>query len=374
MTDRDPLLMIPGPVELSPAVLRAQATPPPSHTSAELIAAFGRCLRAMRAIWGAPDGALPVILAGSGTLAMEAAVWNCAAPGRRALVVDTGFFSDRMARMLSRRGVSVDRVSATPGCAVPAAQVAAALDGHDLVAVTHVDTSTGVRADVQGIAAAARAHGALVVVDGVCATGAEPLHMARDGVDVVLTASQKALGAPPGLALAVFSPRALEAHAALSAPPPLGLDLASWRPIMEAYEAGRPSYFGTPATSLVLALDDALAEILALDEGGRVGVEAAWARHARVGEAMRAAWRDLGLELVPASEDIAANTLSAIRYPDGVGPELVGRIAARGVVVAGGLHPAMKDRYFRVGHMGWVSGRPGLLERAVDAVRAALAG
>ena len=365
-----PLLMIPGPIEVSPAVREAASQPPPSHTAPALIAAFGHALRDMRAIWRAPEGAQPFAIAGSGTLAMEMAATNLVDPGQHVVVVNHGYFADRMANMLERRRAHVHMVGAEPGHAVPASEVAAAVRRHDPVAVfvTHVDTSTGVRADVAAITAAARQGGAMVVVDGVCSTVGEALDQAELGVDVFLTGSQKAIGAPPGLALLVASPRALEARRGLMAPPPMAMDFEQWIPIMAAYEEGRPSYFATPATGLILGLEASLAEIVAQRDGGLVGVEAAWAVHARVAASMRAAWRALGCSLLPVADEVAANTLSAIRYPAGVGPELVKEIGARGVSVAGGLLPGLKQAYFRVGHMGWVTGQPALLERTVRAV------
>ncbi len=87
---------------------------------------------------------------------------------------------------------------------------------------------------------------------------------------------------------------------------------------------------------------------------------------------MRAAWQALGLDRVPLREDLAANTLSAIKYPEGVDASLVRGILDRGVVVAGGLHPAIKDEYFRVGHMGYAASRPDMLWRTVRAVGSAL--
>ncbi|HEY0781785.1 MAG TPA: alanine--glyoxylate aminotransferase family protein, partial [Thermoanaerobaculia bacterium] len=103
MTDR-PLLMIPGPVELSPRVLDAFAVPPPGHLDARLIRAFGEALGDMRRVWSAPPGAQPFAVAGSGTLAMEMAAANLIAPGDRALVVNSGYFSDRMSEILRRAG------------------------------------------------------------------------------------------------------------------------------------------------------------------------------------------------------------------------------------------------------------------------------
>ncbi|MEQ9074596.1 MAG: aminotransferase class V-fold PLP-dependent enzyme, partial [Sandaracinaceae bacterium] len=207
------------------------------------------------------------------------------------------------------------------------------------------------RVDAESLARLAQAHGALSVFDGVCATAAERFEMERWGADVYLTASQKAIGLPAGLALMVASPRALAAREALEIAPPMSMDFAEWIPIMRAYEARRPSYFSTPATTLVRALPVGLDEILA------DGMEARFALHARAGRAFRAAWSAMGLTLVPASEDVTANTLSALWYPDGVDASLVG---------------AIKAKYFRVGHMGAVLGQRDALHQTVRAVAEAL--
>ena len=83
---------------------------------------------------------------------------------------------------------------------------------------------------------------------------------------------------------------------------------------------------------------------------------------------MRAAWQALGLELLPSDEGHAAHTLSAVRYPDGIGPELVGEIGKEGGVVAGGLYPGLQGAYFRVGHMGEVTRSDTSLRRTVEAI------
>ncbi|HEY0513110.1 MAG TPA: alanine--glyoxylate aminotransferase family protein, partial [Thermoanaerobaculia bacterium] len=104
MATSTPLLMIPGPVEISPAVLAAASVPPPGHTSPRLIEAFGRSLERMREVWRAGPASQPFVVAGSGTLAMEMAAANLVEPGERALVVSTGYFSERMAEILRRAG------------------------------------------------------------------------------------------------------------------------------------------------------------------------------------------------------------------------------------------------------------------------------
>lgn len=368
------LLMIPGPIEISPTVQEAYSVAPPSHLAPHVVEAFGKSLELMREIWCAGADAQPFIVAGSGTLAMEMAAANVVDPGEHVLVVNTGYFSDRMAEMLRRRGAVITEVAAELGDAPGEEEISAALDTDDFKAVfaTHVDTSTGVRVDAELIARLANEHGALSVFDGVCATAGEAFEMQAWGADIYLTGSQKAIGLPAGLALLVASSRAMAAREALDSPPPMSLDFHQWLPIMTAYEARQKSYFATPATTMILALEAGLEEIQSYAFDNTQGITARVARHARVAEAMRATWSALGLSLLPTSSDIAANTLSAIYYPEGVGAELVAEISARGVVVAGGLHPDLKTRYFRVGHMGDVITRDEALVETVEAVEQAL--
>jgi alanine-glyoxylate transaminase/serine-glyoxylate transaminase/serine-pyruvate transaminase len=362
------VLMIPGPIELDPDVLRALARPQLGHMDGQVAAAFGRVLARCRDVFQAP-GAQPFVVTGSGTLAMELAAANVVDAGDRAVVVNTGYFGDRMRAILERLGARVTEVRAPLGD-VPdlgAVEQAIAAEPTKLVTVTHVDTSTAARVPIEPLARLARAHDALLVVDGVCAVGGEELHQDAWGVDVCLTASQKALGGPPGLALVMAGPRALAARRAKKAPPAsLYLDFDEWLPIMQAYERGAPQYFATPAVNAVLALDVSLAQIV--DEG----MEARVARHGRLAAAFRAGCRALGLAMLPAREAIAASTLSAFYYPEGVDAALVGRMRSEGVVVAGGLHPAAKAKYFRVGHMGAMTandvvGAVAALERALAA-------
>jgi alanine-glyoxylate transaminase/serine-glyoxylate transaminase/serine-pyruvate transaminase len=368
MATPTPLLMIPGPVELSPGVLAAASVPPPGHTSPRLIEAFGRSIERMREVWRSGPSGQPFILAGSGTLAMEVAAANLMQALDKALVLNTGYFSERMTAILDRLGVDVTEVTAPVGEAPAMGEIREALarDRFKALFATHVDTSTGVRVDPEPLCRLAREAGVLSVFDGVCATAGERFDMAGWGADVYFTASQKAIGLPPGLALMVVSERALAAREDLILEPLLYLDWESWLPIHRAYEERKPSYFATPATSLVMALETGLGEIL------ENGIEARLETQARAAAAMRAAWKSLGLRSVPKSEEVTGNTLSVLLFPDGIDASLLPRIAARGVTVAGGLHPAVKATSFRLGHMGYTVTRPDYLRRAVEAVAGAL--
>jgi alanine-glyoxylate transaminase / serine-glyoxylate transaminase / serine-pyruvate transaminase len=348
MKDRT-LLMIPGPIEFEPAVLAAMGAPTTSHVAPTFIEVFGQALERMRQVFMSPNGQ-PFVLAGSGTLAMDSAGANLVEPGDKALVVNTGYFGDRFAGLLERYGAQVTQVRGPVGGSPTLEAVEEALRGahYKLMTVTHVDTSTGVKADVAGLASLAQRYGALCVVDGVCSVAGEELRMADWGVDLVLTASQKAVSVPPGLALIVAGPRAMEAFRNRKAP--VGsyyADWTNWLPVMQAYEARQAAYFGTPAVNLVWALNVSLGQILA------EGLEARIARHRALSRACKSGITALGLGQVPLSPDCAANTMTAPRFPAGVtGPTLLPKVGKAGAILAGGLHPAIKAEYFRIGHMG----------------------
>jgi alanine-glyoxylate transaminase/serine-glyoxylate transaminase/serine-pyruvate transaminase len=206
----------------------------------------------------------------------------------------------------------------------------------------------------------------LTVLDGVCSVGGEEIRQELWGLDVVLTASQKAIGVPPGLALLVASERAMEAFQRRERPTAhYYSDWGNWLPVMTAYEDRRPSYFGTPAVNLVEGLATSLEQIL------KEGLDARFERHRRLALACRAALRQLGLGQIPTDDRHAAHTLSAPRLPSGVtAGELLSKIREAGVILAGGLHPKLRLKYFRIGHMGATG--PGDLLATVGAIERGL--
>ncbi|HKZ43660.1 MAG TPA: alanine--glyoxylate aminotransferase family protein [Anaerolineales bacterium] len=346
------LLMIPGPIEFDPDVMAAMSSPTTSHVAPNFIEIYGQALEKTRRAFmadGQGEWGQPFILAGSGTLAMDSAAANLVEPGDKVLQVVTGYFSDRMQTIFERYGAHVSRVEAAPGDRPELDQVETFLkNGFKIMAVTHVDTSTGVLTDIKALAALSRKYNALLVIDGVCSVAGESLRMSDWGVDLAFTSSQKAIGCPPGLALLVVGPRAMEAFKGRKSPVQnYYADWKNWLPVMQAYEDRKPSYFATPAVNLVHALNTSLSQILA------EGMDDRFERHAQIGRASRAAMIALGLGQVPIKVEFAANTLSAPLYPEGVdGPSLLSAVGKQGVILAGGLHPAIKSEYFRIGHMG----------------------
>ncbi len=341
------LLMIPGPTPVSNEVLAAAARPILSHSDPAFRAAVGETLGFLRQVFDAP-GAQPLVVGGSGTLAMEIALANLIEPGERVLILETGVFGRRFQEIARRNGAEIRVETAPLGQPIDPEQVRRALrEFHPKVlTITHVDTSTGVRVDLPELCHLGREAGALVVVDGVCSIGGEEFHGDAWGVDVALTASQKALGAPPGLAIVTVGPRARAVREARKTPfPGYFTDFANWLPVMESYEGGVPGYFGTPAVSTLMSLHTAMLALIA------EGLPVRYRRHERLSRAFKAGVAAIGLESV-AAPTASAHTLTVARYPAGVGDELVDAIEAEGVTVARGIHPELRGRALRVGHMG----------------------
>jgi alanine-glyoxylate transaminase / serine-glyoxylate transaminase / serine-pyruvate transaminase len=341
------LLMIPGPTAITAEVLAAGARPVLSHSDPRMRTFVAESLARLRTLFDAPSSQ-PIIAVGSGTLAMEIGLANLIEPGDRVLILETGVFGGRFRTIAERNGAELRVESSPPGQAMDPDQARNAIEEFrpKVVTMTHVDTSTGVRIDVATLARLARERDALVVVDGVCSIGGEEFHGDAWGVDVALTASQKAIGAPPGLAIVTVGPRARAAREnRRSQFPGYFTDFMNWLPVMESYEGGAPGYFGTPAVTLLANLHTALEELAAEPMPDRV------ARHARIAGAFKAGIADLGLQNV-ADPDANANTLTVVRNPAGVGDELVDAVRAEGVTIARAIHPELRGRSFRVGHMG----------------------
>jgi len=356
------ILMIPGPIEYEPNVLNAMSQPTISHTSKEFIFIFKEALEKLLKVFDAKN-ALPFILSGSGTLAMEIGTVNFIKRDSKVLVINTGYFGDRFVDLFSRFTKNIDVYRPPLGYAADPVEVQERVrkNEYDLVTVTHVDTSTGIRNDVKRIANYFKDLDTVLVVDGVCSIGGEEFHMDW-GVDVAFTASQKALGVPPGLAVGVVGPKAMKI---MEKNPPLSFfsDLRKWQNVFKNMLDLKPGYFGTPNVNLITALNVSLTYIL------NEGMEKRIKRHEIIGESFRAAIKELGLEMLP--KESFANTLSVQYLPEGVKQENFLSDAERyGTVFAGGLIPEIKERYFRIGHMGSVSSSEvmisiGAIERAL---------
>jgi aspartate aminotransferase-like enzyme len=335
-------LFTPGPTPVPPEVLEAMSRPIIHHRSSDFRAVFESCLERLAQVYRTEGDIL--IYTASGTGGMESAISNLTGPGDRVVVVSAGYFGERWAAMARNFGCEVDELGYEWGES-PApdelAQRLRELGGAKVVFTTHSETSTGVLADVQGLAAAAKEAGALVVVDAVSSLGAVPVETDRWGLDVVVSGSQKALMTPPGLATVSVSG---DAWAAVEegAPSRYYFD---WGQTRERQQAFDPAF--TPAVSIFVGLDVALGLLLT------EGLEQAFERHARLGRACRAGVKAMGLELFSPDDDRSA-VVTAIHAPDGIdSSELVQTLRDRhGIVLAPGQGP-LKGRIFRIGHIGY---------------------
>ncbi|SEA90961.1 alanine-glyoxylate transaminase / serine-glyoxylate transaminase / serine-pyruvate transaminase [Flavobacterium gillisiae] len=362
------LLMIPGPIEFEPEVLQAMGIPTTSHVAPDFIEIFGKSLELMREVWMSPKGQ-PFIVAGTGTLAMDMAAANLIERGDNVLVISSGYFGKRFKDILDRYGANTTLLEAPLGEIAPLEAIENELKNkqYKALTITHVDTSTGIIVDPKPIAQLAKKYNALSILDGVCSVAGEELNQDEWELDVVLTASQKAIGVPPGLALLMVSEKAMQVWKNRKTPVPnYYADWTNWLPIMKAYEERRPSYFGTPAVNLIVALETSLKIIC------KEGIEKRVKRHQSLAKAFRAAIASLNLTILPKTTEIAANTLTAVYYPEGVdGAALSSKMVDSNVIIAGGLLPEIKATYFRIGHMGSVSPNDllavlGALERALS--------
>lgn len=346
------LLMIPGPIEFESEVMQSMAVPTPSHVDPDFISVFANSLKLLKAVCQSESGQA-FIVAGTGTLAMDMAAANLIETGDKALVISTGYFGLRFAEILKRYGADVDILEAQVGDIVPMERIEEQLKSkkYKLLTFTHVDTSTAVLNDAKSIGALGKKYNVLTVLDGVCSVAGEEIKQEAWGIDVVVTASQKAVGVPPGLALLVASQNAMKAFEQRKTPVANYYgDWANWLPIMRAYENKQASYFGTPPVNLIMALEKSLQLIV------KEGLENRFARHLRAGKAMRAAIRALGLELLSKNEAVASNTLTAPLYPSKIdAATFLKEINQEGIILAGGLLPELKTKYFRIGHMGSVN-------------------
>ncbi len=346
--------MTPGPVVFSIDVLRVMASTIYEHTSPDFAILHGNVIKGFRVVIGARSNSPVFILPGSGTLAMEVALLNVIDPRSRVLVVSHGFFGDRWGEIARAHGYDVTVLSSEPGDVVPFDSIVEELShgGYGAMLVSHVETSTGVRADLERLASIARKFDVLLVADGVSSVAAEPLDCSGWGVDVVVTASQKALETPPGLGLiALCSERSVEAFKERSDKVKgYYARLSSWAKVMDAYERGEIAYYATPATHLIAALAKSLEKIIS------EGLERRFKRHRILAKALRAGLRAMGLEVVARNEEIASNTITAVYLPEGLNPADVRKAMMAGnIVIAMPLHPALKGRSIRIGHMGAVN-------------------
>lgn len=341
MDIEDTLLMIPGPVKVAPRVLRAMSKPMISHRSGEFGAIYSDSAGLLKQFFETKNDV--VIMTGSGTVGMDAAVGSIIGREDRIVTITNGKFGERFGEIGERYGKAVP-VNFEWGTPFDLEKVEAALeDGAKAVAMVHNETSVGLTNPAREVGKLARKHDAVFIVDGISSIGGNEFLTDDWNVDIAITGSQKALAVPPGLAVVSISPRAEERFLAKSA----GYYADLKAHLKSARKSPAQTPF-TPAVPLFFALQEALH--MAAEEG----FAARRARTAKQAESVRMAARALGIELFPKVDLLShySNTVTAMKMPEGVTDDkLRGGMKKQGVIVSGGQEK-LKGKIFRIGTMG----------------------
>jgi alanine-glyoxylate transaminase / serine-glyoxylate transaminase / serine-pyruvate transaminase len=363
MRNLEQVLLTPGPTPIEPHAFKALSFPMRGHMDPEVFAVNARVQTNLKILYGTDDSAFTCLLAGTGSLGMEAGFVNLLEPTDKVLICANGSFGFRMAEMCERIGARVTVVKAPIGQAVRLEDVKAALeaDSFKLVAVVHGETSTGVLNPAVEIAKLAKSYGCLVTVDAVTTAGMMPYQMNDWGIDYAYTGSQKCLSAPPGVAPVAFSSAAIKAVENRKSKVPL------WYADLEGLQAywNRQEYHHTVPVQLHYALDAALTA--ALSEG----LEAREKRVHEVGAAALAALETIGFSAFVENAAERLPTVLAVRLPTSVQDVPVrSGLREHGVIVTGGLGETA-GKIWRLGLMG-ESAKPAIYHRFFDALEKVL--
>jgi aspartate aminotransferase-like enzyme len=338
-------LFTPGPTPLLPAAQRALSAADMHHRTAQFRALYGQVLKDLQTFIGTRNDV--IVLASSGTGAMEAAVSNLTSPGDKVVVVTAGKFGERWRDLGKAYGCQVEVASAPYGETVPPDAVREKLTSARILYMQATESSTGVRHDVEAIAQLLHGTDTLAVVDAITGLGTTRFDVDGWGIDIIIGGSQKALMVPPGLAYCAVSERAWQRMES-ARNPRYYFDLRKER---KAAAKGESAF--TPATALIAGLAASLDYIRAAGNGdlaaGRDGLIA----NAELAASMtRAAAQGLGLKLFAAAP---AAALTALLPPAGVADSRAIVKAFReqfGAVVANG-QGEMKGKLFRIAHLGY---------------------
>ncbi len=355
------LIMLPGPTNVPPRVYAAMNKPMINHRGAEFHELYPRMIDNAKKVFQTQNDLYA--LTSSGTGGIECAASNILQPGEKILVPVGGTFGERFASAFKMYGVQPMELKVEMGKTPTAEQVRAALKEDKeikAVGVIYNETSTGTTVrEIKEIGQAAKEHGALFIVDAISVLGGDDLPVDKWGIDVCITASQKALATPPGLALISVSKDAWK-MIERAKPRTEYFDLLKYR---KFNDEKKETPF-TPAVNLFFAMDEALQLI------NEIGLERWVGRHKLAAKAYYAAFGAMGLSLF-AEERSRSTVVIAVNMPPKItAKDLRDTLRKKyGVVVAGGFGN-LKDSIFRVGSMGIVTSRE--VVTAISSIEAAL--
>jgi len=334
----------PGPSMVHPRVYDALAKPIVGHLDPYFIQVMGDVQQLLKSTFGTSDGAT-LVISGTGSAGMEAAVANFVEPGAKIAIFANGYFSDRLTEMAKRQGANVVRFEKAWGeiFTDEEAEEFIRREKPKVVAYVHAETSTGALQSGRAICAAAHDVGALVIADCVTSLGGVPVAFDQTGIDVAYSCTQKGLSCPPGLSPMAMSPRAMEFLRARTTPSRSWyLDLK----LIHDYSTVSHRYHHTAPISMFYALREALLVI------AEEGIENRWERHRRCNRAFVKGIEGIGLRM-HVSEPHRIATLNTVCVPQGVDEAKIRKylLEEPGIEIAGGFGP-LAGKVFRIGVMG----------------------
>ncbi|MCL4466739.1 MAG: alanine--glyoxylate aminotransferase family protein [Chloroflexi bacterium] len=340
------LLMTPGPIEIDERVIEAAHRPAVYHQTLEFFQTMDDTIDLLRAVFRTKSDV--IVMPGSGRLGLEAAICSVIERGDPTLHLHNGAFSGFSLDIARRSGAETTVLESRWGGPLNLDAVRAALKAkhYKLLLMVQSETSTGAYYSVSDVADLCREFDTLCFVDGISSIGSLEFEMDEMGADLAVGASHKCVGALMGLSMIGVSEKAYAAmRARRSVCQSYALDLLRWKQLFFGRPAPRP-YPVIPSPHLVLALQEACR--LAVAEG----MPARWQRHHRFAEATRQAVESIGLSLYP-DRDLAADSVTAVRLPDGVTEKaLLERMAdAYQVMIGGSLWGITQGKLFRISHM-----------------------
>ncbi len=341
-------LFTPGPTPLLPAAQFAMAAADIHHRTPEFRAIYTRVLAQLEEFVGTKNDV--ILLASSGTGAMEASVSNLTSPGDRVLVLTAGKFGERWTALAKAFGCTVDEVSAPYGQTFPMEQVRAALRPDTrAVLMQATETSTGVRHCVPAVADLLhdQKKDALLIVDGITGLGTTHVDVDGWGVDVIIGGSQKAVMIPPGLAYLGVSDRAWQ-RMETTKNPRYYFDLRKER---KNAQKGESAY--TPSVALIAGLGAALDYIAGQGDGDLAEGRRRLVDNAETcAEMTRAAMQAMGLRLFAPDAPSAACT--AVLAPEGIDSgDVVKALKKTFAAIITDGQGEMKGQIFRIAHLGF---------------------
>jgi aspartate aminotransferase-like enzyme len=338
-------LFTPGPTPLLPAAQQAIAAADMHHRTAEFRDIFTRTLADLKTFVGTQNDVL--LLAASGSGAMEASVSNLTSPGDRVVVLTAGKFGERWRDLAKAYGCQIELVSVPYGETFDLKEVQSKLEGARVLYMQATETSTGARHDVKGVASLLKGTDTLFVVDAITGLGTTTFDVDGWGIDMLIGGSQKAVMIPPGLAYVSVSERAWQ-RMEQAKNPRFYFDLRKER---KAAAKGESAF--TPATALIAGLLAALDFIRKSGNGDLAAGRDALIHNAETSaEMVRAGAKALGLKLFAPTCPAAAVT--AILPPDGVDSSaMVKEFRERFAMVVANGQGEMKGKMIRIAHLGY---------------------